>query len=168
MEYTKIAWYELTSQIMASGTRAPECTRLILLTSETLYHGIVVTVRMQFSPFFDNWSGPAIGYANYQDPYAPKIFVWFRLSEYQYYYDILRQETPVYYGYSQPGPSDIHGSSYFGGFELITHKEPTGEGSAERLALRPVLRLDRVPVIPVEMREIFDRHTNLTVSQTEN
>lgn len=158
MEYTKIAWYELTSRIQGIGDTAhaapPAFTRLIILTSEPLLHGIVVKVTLHFSTFFDNWNSGIVGHFSDSDPYAPHLNVYFRLNEYAYYYDILRQEKPVYYGYTPEAPTPPAGF-WIREFEIITYRERLGEGNTDRPYLVPVLRLNRTAGSLAEVQELI-------------
>lgn len=150
MDYTLVVSYELTCRIWRDFP-----IRLILLTSETLYHGIIVKVNLNFNPAFED-AEVNRGFVDYSDPFAPIVSVWLPLNEYQYYYDILREENPVFFGYNPVGNTfDQYGSSYIDQFELITHIEPTGEGSREPQLTQSALRLERTIAMPRDVRERF-------------
>lgn len=103
--------------------------RIIEVVSAPLYHGIVERAMLNFSTYWDNWSGtPAVGYYNTVNPYQPVLAGWLPSAEYSFWYDVLRAEKPLTLFYDI---TPIGGANYVSKIALGTSTEPTGEGPAD-------------------------------------
>jgi hypothetical protein len=110
--------------------------RVLELTGPVMYHGIQNRALFAFSSSFNNFSSPVAGYLTSAGGYSGLSVVgWFPLSEYSYYYDIVRSERPVHvlYEFRDAGAS----SGYLRKLGLGTSVEQLGEGptdSSERIS----------------------------------
>lgn len=147
MAYKLITRYELTTEIRAIGSitapAPPVLTRLIELTCSG-----PLQVTIQFSTEFDTWSRPWVGIIGNADPLRPELWVYLPLSEYAYYYDMLRQERPVYFDYAVDGGGGIVPSGTITTFQMVTLREPTGEGNRDHSPMLslPLFSLDRTSI----------------------
>lgn len=103
--------------------------RIIEVVSVPLYHGIVERAMLNFSTYWDNWSGtPVVGYYSVANPYQPLLTAWLPSNEFSFWYDVLRAEKPLTLFYDM---TPIAGASYVGKITLGTSTEPLGEGPAD-------------------------------------
>ena len=99
------------------------------MASVPLYHGIVERAMLNFSTYWDNWSGtPVVGYYSVANPYQPLLTAWLPSNEFSFWYDVLRAEKPLTLFYDM---TPIAGASYVGKITLGTSTEPLGEGPAD-------------------------------------
>ena len=103
--------------------------RIIEVVSVPLYHGIVERAMLNFSTYWDNWSGsPVVGYYSVANPYQPLLTAWLPSNEFSFWYDVLRAEKPLTLFYDM---TPIAGASYVSKITLGTSTEPLGEGPAD-------------------------------------
>jgi hypothetical protein len=119
--------YKLRLEIQRLGS--PVVThrnRILEVVSVPQFHGIVERAVLNFSTFWDNWSGtPAVGYYSTVNPFQPVLYGWLPSPEYPFWYDVLRSETPLTLFYDI---TPIGGANYVSKITLGTSTEPTGEG----------------------------------------
>lgn len=111
----------------SGGSTETRLNRVLELESPRLAHGIVVRVILSFSTFFDGWSGtPVVGFYSVSNPSAPLVAGWLPHREFEYYYDLVRNERPifVFYEFRESGAT----SGYLRQIGLGTSREPVGEG----------------------------------------
>ncbi|MGA0558573.1 hypothetical protein ACO2Q8_18070 [Larkinella sp. VNQ87] len=130
----QITQYEVSTAIRRSGT--PVSTfyeRVIILKTAPEYHGLTITVTLAFATSFNSFTTAVVGYYGGATSFNQQVAIWLPVSEFQYYYDMLRNETPVYFqfDYNEANPLIY----YITNFKLTTGLEPTGEG-AESLSFR--------------------------------
>jgi hypothetical protein len=100
--------------------------RIIEVASIPLYHGIVERAMLNFSTYWDNWSGsPVVGFYSMTNPYQPVLTGWLPSSEFSFWYDVLRTEKPLTLFYDI---TPIGGANYVGKITLGSSTEPVGEG----------------------------------------
>ena len=80
---------------------------------------------LEFSTGYDNWSSPVVGYYDTTNHLDPKISGWLPLTEYSFWYDVLRSEKPLTFYYTI---TVIKGADYVSEIALGTSAEPIGEG----------------------------------------
>jgi hypothetical protein len=103
--------------------------RIIDISSVMQFHGIVERAMLNFSTYWDNWSGsPTVGFYSTNNPYQPVLTGWFPSSEYSFWYDVLRSEKPLTLFYDV---TPIGGAPYVSKISLGTSTEPVGEGPAD-------------------------------------
>jgi hypothetical protein len=92
-------------------------------------NGIVERAILNFSSFWDHWSGPpVVGYYETTNPLRPILFGWLPSSEYAFWYDILRSEKPLTVFFEI---TLINGASYVRSISLGSSTEPIGEGPSD-------------------------------------
>jgi hypothetical protein len=125
-----IQTYKVRLEILRVGN--PVVThrnRIIELNSAPEFHGIVEQAMLNFSTYFDAWSGtPAVGIYTTTNPLQPLLTGWFPSSEFSLWYDVLRSEKPltIYFDITPIG-----GASYVSKISLGTSTEPIGEGPTD-------------------------------------
>lgn len=129
MPYFQIETYEVSSYLVRpSGITRPN--RLLRMTGPVLYHGIQNRAAFGFSPSFGGtWGSPVAGYLTNPNYAGLSLVGWFPLSEFEYYYDILRSEKPLHVFYEMREPGTYVG--YLSQVGLGTGAEPIGEGPSE-------------------------------------
>lgn len=86
------------TRVGASGSAVTRTERNIVLTTEPLHHGLTITVTLGFSNFFDAFtSTPVVGFYMGRDTFTHRVVVWLPVREFEFYYDLLRNEKPVFY-----------------------------------------------------------------------
>lgn len=136
--------YKVSTSIrrFTSGT---QFERVLDLESERFYHGLYYRVTLAFhTNFFGTWGSPVVGYLSETTTFTPRIVGWLDLSEFDYYYDILRSEKPVFLNYTiQSGTS-----GYLTQIGLSTLKEPLGEGPTDASEALSIVRPFDVALSP--------------------
>lgn len=136
MPSIEIINYKVSSSIrrFTSGT---QFERVLDLESERLYHGLYYRVTLAFhTNFSGTWGSPVVGYLSGTTTFTPQIAGWLDLKEFDYYYDILRSEKPVFLNYTiQSGTS-----GYLTQIGLSTIKEPLGEGPTDTSEALSIVR----------------------------
>src|SRR5262249_55624433 len=118
---------KLRLEILRQGNPAvTHRNRILEITSVQQFHGIVERAVLNFSTYWDNWTGtPVVGYYSTFNPYQPVLTGWLPSSEYALWYDVLRSEKPLTFFYDI---MVIGGANYVSKITLGTSTEPTGEG----------------------------------------
>lgn len=126
----QIESYKVRLELQRVGNPvATHRNRIVEIASVPLYHGIVERAVLNFSTYWDNWSGtPAVGYHSTANPYQPVLTGWLPSSEYALWYDVLRAEKPLTFFYEI---ILIGGANYVSKITLGTSTEPIGEGPAD-------------------------------------
>ncbi|WP_373532348.1 hypothetical protein [Vampirovibrio sp.] len=146
MPSIEIMNYKVSTAIQrfSSGT---QFERVLDLESERFYHGLYYRITLAFhTNFSGNWSSPVVGYLSETATFTPRIVGWLDLNEFNFYYEMLRSEKPVFLNYTlQSGTS-----GYLSKIGLSTLKEPLGEGptdTSEALSIvRPDLQGELLPI----------------------
>ncbi|HEU0172670.1 MAG TPA: hypothetical protein VFV58_00275 [Blastocatellia bacterium] len=122
--------YRLRLEILRQGSPvATHRNRIIEIVSVPEFHGIVERAVLNFSTFWDNWSGtPVVGFYSTLNPLQPVLSGWLPSSEYAFWYDVLRSEKPLTLFYEI---APIGGANYVSKITLGTSTEPTGEGPSD-------------------------------------
>jgi hypothetical protein len=135
----EITQYEVSTAIRRSGT--PVTTsfeRIIILKAATESGGLNTTVTMAFATSFSDLAIAVVGYFSGPTTLNHRISIWMPVSEFQTYYDILRNENPVSFELEYNTANPL--INYVTNFKLTTGLEPTGEGP-ESLAARTLFEL---------------------------
>lgn len=122
--------YKVRLEILRTGSPvATHRNRIIEVVSVPQFHGLVERAMLNFSTYWDNWSGsPVVGFYSTANPYQPVLTGWLPSTEYSFWYDVLRAEKPLTLFYDI---TPIGGASYVGKITLGTSTEPLGEGPAD-------------------------------------
>jgi hypothetical protein len=127
MPTIEIINYKVSTSIrrFTSGT---QFERVLDMESERLYHGLYYRVSLAFhTNFSGTWDSPVVGYLSDTLTFTPRVVGWLDLKEFDYYYDLVRSEKPVFLNYTiQSGTS-----GYLTQIGLSTIKEPLGEGPTD-------------------------------------
>ena len=120
--------YKLRLEILRVGN--PVVThrnRILEIVSVPQFHGIVERAVLNFSTFWDNWSGGStvVGYLDTGNPWQPVLLGWLPSSEYEFWYDVVRSEKPLTLFFDI---TPVGGANYVSKIALGTSTEPTGEG----------------------------------------
>ena len=122
--------YKVRLELLRAGN--PVMThrnRILELSSVTLYHGLLARAVLNFSTYWDNWSGtPAIGFSNSSNPMLEMIFGWLPSNEFSFWYDLLRSEKPLMFFYEV---TPIGGAPYVSKISIGSSVEPLGEGPTD-------------------------------------
>jgi len=125
-----VASYKVRLELQRSGN--PVVTtrnRIIEIAGVPETHGIVETALLVFSTTWDTWTGsPVVGIYNLANPLQPILAGWLPSSEFSYWYDLLRSETPLTLSFNI---TPIGGANYVNTIALGTSTEPIGEGPAD-------------------------------------
>jgi len=101
-------------------------SRILEIASVVEFHGIVERAMLNFSTYWDNWSGtPAVGFYSTANPLQPILTGWLPSSEFSFWYDVLRSEKPLTLFYNI---APIGGANYVNDISIGTSTEPIGEG----------------------------------------
>lgn len=103
--------------------------RVLELRGKKQAHGIRTKVLLAFSSSFSAFNEPVVG--NWSGKFDDAIVGFMHLSEFQYYYDVLRSEKPVFFRYQFKEGASGHITS----IGITTSTEPLGEGLADTSAL---------------------------------
>jgi hypothetical protein len=136
MPSIEIINYKVSTSIQrfTSGT---QFERVLDLESERFYHGLYYRVTLAFATNFSgDWGSPVVGYLSDTTTFTPRIVGWLDLKEFDYYYDILRSEKPVFLNYTIQSGS----SGYLSKIGLSTLKEPLGEGPTDMTEALAIVR----------------------------
>ena len=127
MPELKIASYKVQVDLARIGDEDTTTTRryVLELKSEPLYHGAVFTIEISCSTDYNQWPGPGVvGSIEGFETAAPMLRGWFPLSEYTVWYDLLRNEKPLWLHYEVHTERPLNLSR----LALGSKKEPLGEG----------------------------------------
>lgn len=105
-------------------------TRVLEMKGPVLYHGIQNRASFAFSSAFSGvWSDPVVAYLTDGGFAGLSIAGWFPVSEFSYYYDIVRAERPinVFYEFREYGAT----AGYLRQLGLGTSNERVGEGPSD-------------------------------------
>jgi hypothetical protein len=105
--------------------------RIIELTSQPQYHGIVERAFLSFFTGFDLQHGDenVVGRIDVTtDPYKPVIYGWLPSNEYSFWYELLRAERPLTFEYSTHSED---GEYLLYHVALRSSIEPIGEGPVD-------------------------------------
>jgi hypothetical protein len=132
MEFFEIEDYKVSMRIFRSKSPGKEKAttsfeRVLELRSKEMEHKIRLKVLLAFfSGFSGAWNEPVVGHLT--GKVDDLMAGWMDLSEFQYYYDVLRSEKPVYFKYQFKEGT----SGYITELGIRTSKEPLGEGLADK------------------------------------
>lgn len=146
----EIDTYNVTSQLQRfPGETRP--SRVLDMTGPILTHGIQNHALFGFDPFFDGvWATPVAGYISYPGGYNGLTLVgWFPLYEYEYYYEILREQTglQVIYDYTPPQPANLTG--YLSLVGLGDSSSQVGNAPSASMA-EAMLQIARIVPMPTQ------------------
>jgi hypothetical protein len=105
--------------------------RIIEVTSQPQYHGIVARAFLNFFNGFDLYGGDeqVVGRMDVTtDPYKPAIYGWLPSNEYSFWYELLRAERPLTFEYSTHSEDGEYLLDHVG---LRSSTEPIGEGPVD-------------------------------------
>lgn len=125
----EIETYKVTTELKRF-TGETRFIRILEMTGPVLHHGIQNRAIFAFNTFFDGvWSNPVAGYLTDGGFDGLSVVGWFPVSEFPYYYDIVRSERPVFVKYALRDSGVT--SSYLRMVGLGTSTEELGEGPSE-------------------------------------
>ncbi|GAA4395764.1 hypothetical protein GCM10023187_03090 [Nibrella viscosa] len=107
--------------------------RTIQLNTASGYHNLTITALLAFSSAFDNFKTPVVGYFEGRTVARERITIWLPLSEFDFYYSILRHEKPVYFEFEFAPTGEME--SYGHRFTLTSESKPTREEPQENTAI---------------------------------
>jgi len=153
----EIDTYQVSSQLQRfPGETRP--SRTLDMTGPVQEHGIQNHALFAFNSFFDGiWPNPVAGYISYPGGYNGLTLVgWFPLSEYSYYYEILRAEKPiqVIYDYTGAIPPNLTGYLSMVGLGNSSGAQ-TGHGPSESMAAA-MMNIAHILPMPTE-RDLPER-----------
>ncbi len=139
MPTLEIVNYKVSTAIQRFSTET-QFERVLAMESERLYHGIYYRITLAFHTNFTGgpWGSPVVGYLSDTLTYTPSIAGWLDLPEFDYYYDLLRSEKPVFFNYTLQNGT----SGYISKLGLSTIKEPLGEGPSDVSEALSIIRPD--------------------------
>lgn len=123
--------YKLRLEIERVGNPAvTHRSHIIEIVSPPQSHGIVERAVLNFSTYWDGWTGStaAVGYYSTATPNQPVVHGWLPSIEYSFWYDVLRSEKPLTFVYEI---TPINTASYVSKISLGTSTERTGEGPGD-------------------------------------
>ncbi|RRB17727.1 hypothetical protein [Larkinella knui] len=137
----EITQYEVNTAIRRVGSPVSTILeRVIILRTAPEFHGLNMTVTLAFSTSFSGtFSSAVAGYYGGATTLNQQVGIWLPLAEFQYYYDILRNENPVFFEFEYNSANPL--LYYITNFKLTTGLEPTGEG-AESSTARALAELE--------------------------
>ena len=116
----------------ASGTGYTNRSRVLEMKGPIQYHGIQNRAVFAFEASWDSWVGGRAGYLSWAPNYAGLVVAgWFGVSDFEYFYDILRSERPVHVRYEYATGHSGSGAGYLRQVGLGTSEEQIGEGPSD-------------------------------------